>query len=679
MVHPIVEAVLRHEAESPDHLAVCFKNDAIDYATLAFYMKASASLLQEKYKISERDIIMISAVSKPEFVVLWLAGLYLGATIVPVDKAMTPAKLSQFYDFVEPKCFFYSVKPDSERVNCVSLKEAYDSISCGNQSISAHECTALEQNHVSEIVFTTGTTGNPKGAMLSLHGITAITLNTVNGTNRSSDDIELLPLPLNHSFGLRVLRALLYVGATVVLQNGFMFLKETQSNITKYNCNGISAVPASMDRLMRNIDREAFVELFSGLKYVEISAGSLSVDSKIRILELLPDANIYNVWGSSETGGAIFLDIRRSMPHISSLGLPANNCKISFVSDDGSTIVADSAQNAGRMVISGPMCMSGYYKMPDETEKILKDDYLFTNDLAYKDKDGYVYMLGRVDDIINVGGEKVSPIEVENVCSMYEYVQECACIGAHDETGEFEYVPVLFVVTSSALFNEKDLIDKAKESLEAYKIPKKIIITEEIPKNSMKKTDRKALRSMLENECPVTNNPVINAIHSRRSVRKFTDESIPHDILESVVGCGICAPSGHNMRTWHFTVVVNERTICEMKEIIRRVAENKGVHFYGFENPKALILISNDRRNPDGIQDSSCAAQNIMLAAYSYGLGSVWLNPLMTICDEPEIRELLDGGGVPRDYNVWAMIALGYPAVSPSPLARREDVVTWVE
>lgn len=679
MIHPVVEAIFKHETESPLRRAICFKSNVIDYAALAFFMKKGAAFLHDKYGIDKRDVVMISAVSKPEFVVLWLAALYLGATVISVDKSMTTMKILQLYDFVEPKVFLSSIKLDAEQRNVFFLRESYNHIvSMGYNPVVPTPAT-LDPEDITEIIFTTGTTGTPKGAMLSVNCVRAITINTVNGTKRNADDVELLPLPLNHSFGIRVLRALLYVGATVVLQNGFLFLKETLFNIENYNCNGMASVPASMDKLMRTMDEEGFKELFAGMKYVEISAGSLSVASKIRILKMLPNADIYNVWGSSETGGAIFLDIRRSLQHISSLGIPERGCEISFVTEEGKEISADSVKNAGRMIMSGPMCMSGYYKMPEETKSTLKDGAIYTNDIAYRDTDGFIYMLGRADDIINVGGEKVSPIEVENVCGMYKYVKECACIGVPDRDGEYETVPILFVVASSAKFDKKELVESAKKHLEPYKLPREIILVDEIPKNFMKKVDRKALRKNLSDNLLEGNNPVVNAIHSRRSVRKFTEQEISHEVLERIVECGIHAPSGHNMQSWHFAVITNGDMISEIKNVTREVAERKRVYFYGFDNPRALVMISNDRRNPYGIQDSSCAAQNIMLAAYSYGLGSVWLNPLMTLCDEPEIRDVLNRCGVPECYNVWAMIALGYPANDPAPLAKKKNVVSWIE
>ena len=115
-------------------------------------------------------------------------------------------------------------------------------------------------------------------------------------------------------------------------------------------------------------------------------------------------------------------------------------------------------------------------------------------------------------------------------------------------------------------------------------------------------------------------NEVVQNILSRRSIRDFTEEQVPKAVLETILQCGYYAPSGHNMQTWKFTVIQNAEKIHAFRQIVEKVSKEKKVHFYGFNNPKTIILVSNDRRNADGIQDSSCAVQNMMLAANSYGI-----------------------------------------------------------
>jgi len=133
------------------------------------------------------------------------------------------------------------------------------------------------------------------------------------------------------------------------------------------------------------------------------------------------------------------------------------------------------------------------------------------------------------------------------------------------------------------------------------------------------------------------------------------------------------------MQTWCFTVLQDQKRIEELKDTIGRVAKENKVYFYGFNNPQAIVLLSNDRRNQFAIHDSSCAAENMMLAAHSFGIGSVWSNALATICDEPENRQMLDAYGVPKQHIVYATIAMGYPRVEGRLLAKKQDVIHWVD
>lgn len=683
MFKTIVEAVLSHAKETPNKLAVCFKGNKLTYAELRRYIKAFAYVISKEYNVSSNSIVMVSALSKPEYVTALLAIQFLGGTVVPVDKSAVEDTMKKLYRTVNPVIFLTDSKITDVDINNISLKGTY--IKAGNLlDVPLYEKEFPEyvlpnMDSIAEIIFTTGTTGNPKGAMLSYKNILVGTEYTRDGVHRNNNNIELIPLPLNHSFGLRVLRTILYVGATAILQNGFMFPKEMVTNIEEYGCNGISIVPASVEKLYRNLGHD-FAKIFGRFDYIEVSAGSLTVGMKQKLLNIIPHVHLYNVWGSSETGGVIFLDVTSYPEHIASLGVPAKGVEICMLDKDGNHFNATSADNAGRMIMKGDMQMRGYYNLPDVTAETLVNGYLYTGDLAYQTEDGFIYMLGRADDIINVGGEKVSPVEVENIASLFGVIRECACIGVPDPEGVLGFVPVLFVVPDNMEFREENLAHFLSKQLEQYKLPKKYVVVDALPRNEMKKIDRKKLKQIWENQNKNRNsNPVISAIFGRRSVRNFQEKHIPRDMLELLVECGKQAPSGHNMQTWHFTVITNQHSIRQLKETIPNVAKRNGVYFYGFDNPDAIILVSNDIRNQYGVQDSSCATQNIMLAAHSMGIGSVWLNPLMKICDEPEIRDLLTLFGVPQNYNVWSMIALGYPANKPDALAKKDNVVNWVE
>ena len=461
MYKTIVEAVLNHAVQTPDKLAVAFKKDILNYRQLANGIYQFASILKKEYGVEAGDRIMISALSKPSFVVAHFAAQFTGAVSVPVDKAATQTGLSKLYKTVRPKLFLTDVKIEEADINKVSLKDLYQRATeeepAEKESIFA-AYPLPDPDAIAEIIFTTGTTGNPKGAMLSYESLLYSTRYTAEGIGRKVEDVELLPLPLNHSFGLRVLRALLYLGASAVLQNGFMFPKEMKENIRAFSCTGISCVPASVERLYQNMG-EAFYTIMSGFRYMEISAGSLSLGMKQKLLNVLPQVQLFNVWGSSETGGVFFLDVSAHPEHMASIGVAASDVEVCMVDPAGNRYVARSADQAGRLAVKGKMQMSGYFDLPDETNKTLVDGYLYTGDLAYLTEDGYVYMLGRADDIIKVAGENVSPLEVENTASLYEGIEECACIGVADPEGLLGQVPVLYVVPGANAYREEELMD----------------------------------------------------------------------------------------------------------------------------------------------------------------------------------------------------------------------------
>ena len=671
----LIQAVADHGASDPNKLAVACKDELLTYRELTHRMKAMAEELRDTYGIQRHDRVAISAVSRPDYVVALLAVQYLGATALLLDKTAKAAAILDICDAVESKLVLTDTRLDDAE-NRVPLKELYArSIEEDGGSIS-YELPAPED--IAEILLTTGTTGKPKGAILTHDSIQANMGNTWSGIGMLESDRVLLPLPLNHSFGMRVLRSALWGGAAVVLQNGFTFAKELESNIEKHKCTALAGVPASIETIQRQMG-EKFPEIMGRLRYIEIGAGALPVDMRKRLLELLPDTQLHNTWGSTETGGALFLNLSERPDKITSAGRPLAGIDLKVVDSEGNTVVARNIDSAGRMALRGRMQMSGYYNMPDATADALVDGWLLTNDLIYTDEDGYVYMLGRADDIINVAGEKVSPIEVEQAAQEFAGVRECACIGVDDPDGITGKAPVLYVVSEPG-FQKTELTQFLSGRLERYKLPKRYVMVQSLPKNRMQKLDRRNLSRMWREtgDMPLTNE-VIRCLMERRSVRDFTEQPVPRGYLEVILQTAIHAPSGRNMQTWRFTVLREQDKIQELKRVIARTVEGRKIHFYGFNNPPVIILVSNDRRNHDGVQDSSCAAENMMLAAHSFGLGSVWINALSTICDEPEIRELLDSYEIPARHTVIAALAFGWPKEPGKLLAKKQDVVKWVE
>lgn len=172
-------------------------------------------------------------------------------------------------------------------------------------------------------------------------------------------------------------------------------------------------------------------------------------------------------------------------------------------------------------------------------------------------------------------------------------------------------------------------------------------------------------------------NETMKTILERRSTRSFSTEPVSDEILKDLANAAMHAPSGMCKKTWKFTVISNKEIIGRLATTISKVLNREGYDMY---KPTALIIPSNLRDNKHGKEDNACALQNIFLAAESFGVASVWINQLTGICDEPEIREILNELEIPEDHVVYGLAALGYADPnSPKPTYREIGEVKFIK
>ena len=158
-------------------------------------------------------------------------------------------------------------------------------------------------------------------------------------------------------------------------------------------------------------------------------------------------------------------------------------------------------------------------------------------------------------------------------------------------------------------------------------------------------------------------NAVMENLLTRRSIRAFEEKPIPMDELDQILKAAKYAPSGMGRQTWQFTAIVNQEKIQQLAAVIAKELDRDNYDMY---LPQVLIIPSNEADSRFGKEDNACALENIFLAAWSFGIGSVGLNQLQDICDRPAVRGLLSQWGIPENHVVYGMAALGYPA-SPAP------------
>lgn len=171
-------------------------------------------------------------------------------------------------------------------------------------------------------------------------------------------------------------------------------------------------------------------------------------------------------------------------------------------------------------------------------------------------------------------------------------------------------------------------------------------------------------------------NATIETILSRRSIRSFQDKPLKEEELKTIMDCALHAPSARGLQTWKFTVIESREKI---QELAKAMGEALGRAGYDMYQPQVIIIPSNERTSPYGMEDNACALENIFLAAHSMGIGSVWINQLRDICDDPEIRSILTEWEVPENHVVFGCAALGYAAESTAKELEKKGTVHFVE
>ncbi len=491
MFRSVVEAVFTHAETQPGKLALADERRAVTYEE---YKNEICRLASELIRmgIVKDDKIVVEATQTVEFLAFELAIQLIGAVFVPVERNCAWEKtlrISQSSDAV----LAVTVKKDEneDEVKHLTLSEICESAA---DAAPLEDYTFPEKSDVSELLFSTGTTGKEKGIIISHGNNIALAENVIHGVELKEDNVELIPSPMNHSHGLRRYYGNMVKGATVVLCTGVMNVLGFFKLMDTYKVNSIDLVPTALTVLLR-LSKGKFAEYKDILRYIQFGSAPLSDNDKVTIRSLLPNTHLYNFYGSTESGCICIYDFNDGKDKPKCIGKPAYNARIVVVDDDRNEITDSSEENTGLLASFGPMNMSGYWKDEEETARALIGGGIYSNDEAYYDEDGDIILLGRKGDVINVGGNKVSPDEIEDVAKTHPDVLDCGCIGIKDELKG--NVPKLFIqVKRGVTFDPVSIRNHLAANLEPYKVPAIIEQTDSIPRSFNGKLLRRELRKL---------------------------------------------------------------------------------------------------------------------------------------------------------------------------------------
>jgi acyl-CoA synthetase (AMP-forming)/AMP-acid ligase II len=346
---------------------------------------------------------------------------------------------------------------------------------------------------VASIIYTSGSTGRPRGATLSHRNICANTASIVRYLELSPEDRVLAVLPFYYVYGKSLLNTHAAAGGAVVIENRFLFPNTALDTLEQQRCTGLSGVPSTFAILL---NRSNLAERrLEHLRYLTQAGGPMSPEHTRRLLELLPRQKLFVMYGATEASARLsYLDPAELPGRIGSIGKAIPNVELRVLEEDGSEADVDEV---GEIVARGSNIMSGYWNDPEETERVLGPEGYHTGDLARRDAEGFLYVVGRKKDMIKTGAHRISAKEIEEAIVEHPAVHEAAVIGEPDEMlGEIVSAYVVFQDASNGQRDE--LMGFLKRRLPAYKVPGKLQQLPELPKNESGKIMKQALRSAAE-------------------------------------------------------------------------------------------------------------------------------------------------------------------------------------
>ena len=472
----------------PDKLAVADEREEISYGEL---YRAAGGFAQYLLGLSLPLGARVLVRAKPAVptLIAYLGIHIAGLVNVPCEATAGPDALAAIAAETGASLVISDIElPEgADRLPYEKIRELADANADG---MNGYTLPARDPEALYDVLFTTGTTGKSKGVMISARGAAACAENLICGSGIGADTVYLIPVPINHANGIRKCYATLCAGGTVVLADGLSNIKRFYEALEKYKADFL-LLPPSAVRMLLMLSAKRLAAYADQIRLVHTSAAPFPEADKLRLCEILPKTRLVFAYGSSEVGNVSMFDYAAYPGRICCVGKLNVNAEVRIVDADRRD-TASSKEEPGLIALGGAAVMLGYYNAPELTAGVLENGWVYTSDLGYFDGDGFLYVLGRADDVINVGGLKIAPTEVENVVMQFPGVAECACFGVDDPmTGK---KPVLLLVPDRGKTVElTELSAFLEQRMEAYKIPKKFITADRVPKTSNGKVDRKAI------------------------------------------------------------------------------------------------------------------------------------------------------------------------------------------
>lgn len=494
-------AVFKNSAKKfNEKTGLIFGNHHISYRRLLDAIERLANSLS-KLGISKGDRFAIMLPNLPQFVISYFALLKLGAWVIPVNTMFKEGEIRYLLEDSEAKGivawgrFERLIEKAVQNLDSCNIliflgnyipREAYNLTHLIASSEPMLEDLEVEADSTAVILYTAGTTGNPKGAVLSHSNANAQVESIRKSLVLESKDTILGVVPLFHSFGQMVaMNAPLVSGSTVVLLARYN-AQEVVKSLIENNVSVFVGLPTMYRELSQE---EVKIEDFPALRYCISSGAPLPQKISINFEEKFGKP-ILEGYGLTEAGPLVVFQRLDHSRKPNSVGYPAYGVQVRIINNFNKEV---SFNEVGEVLVQGANVMKGYLNRPEATKEVLKDGWLHTGDVGKFDDDGYLYIVDRKKDLILKGGFNVYPREVEAILIAHPGVKECAVIGIADEI-QGEEIKALVVPKFKDTLTKEELVEYCREKLAVYKCPKYIEFVKSLPRGATGKILKRELR-----------------------------------------------------------------------------------------------------------------------------------------------------------------------------------------
>lgn len=513
LIHNFLEESAR---KSPDKIALIHEQTRATYGDINTKANRLARTLCGM-GVGEGERVAIILQNGLEYVSSYYGILKTGATFVSLGTDIKPDKLAALLNEIEPAAVISSTRFENllkdAPISSVTLRSLIlsqpniewagmpfpvvklEDVFAGGDGSNPE--LAVNPSSLACLIYTSGSTGVPKGAMLTHINIVNNTDSICTYLDLTSNDRQMVVLPFFYVMGKSLLNTHFAVGGSVVINNKFAYTGAVIKQMIDEEITGFSGVPSTYAYLLHRSPLAASREKLASLRYCSQAGGHMSRQIKLDLRKALPDhTKIFIMYGATEASARLsYLDPAEFDCKIESIGKAIPGVTLRILDEDGNEV--PQGQN-GELTASGPNIMRGYWKDPETTARVLGKSGYHTGDLAYKDDEGYLYLVGRKDNLLKVSGHRINPQEIEDVIMDSGLIVEVAVIGKPDELKGTKLIAVAVAVGNSC--TAEHITSHCAMKLPKFKVPDEITFVRALPKKASGKIDRAACGDILKQE-----------------------------------------------------------------------------------------------------------------------------------------------------------------------------------